>query len=214
MTGLRRLALLAAVLVACVLVALVSRTVSQRTGPVAEGVVQERPATSERTEDGAVAAAHEVLRVFGSTRMYDSRERERVLPSLAGQTGAAAEVDRGFALAARTLGLDERGRSLDGELVSRLVPVGHRTISLDADRAEIAFWVVGLLGVAGETSPVPVMATWTTETLTLEWVDGRWVLTSMRQADGPAPIGSAQVPAPAADIARAARDFEEVLHGR
>ena len=213
MSGLKRLCLLGAVLVTCLLVALTSKALSQRTSPAPAVATAPSSHAPARTEAGAVAAAVDVLRVFGSPRMYDSRERSQILPSVAGTAVTAAEIDRGFELAARTLSVDARGTSPDGVLVSRLVPVGHRTMSFGQDRAEIAVWVVGLLGVAGDSSPVPVTATWTTETVTLEWIDQRWTVTGMRQTDGPTPVGSAQVPSPAEQIARAADQFTEPTYG-
>ena len=94
--------------------------------------------------------------------------------------------------------------------MARSIPVGTRTVSFDPDRAVVAVWSAGLLGVAAPRSSTPVQESWSTETVTLEWTEQGWRWVSFEHADGPAPVGSAQVPADAEAVARAARGFREV----
>lgn len=170
-----------------------------------------------RTEDGAVSAAVGFLQAYGSPEMYDPQERRQIIADItspARRDQVAAQVDEAFTLAAQNLGLNARGRSPAGELIARTVPVGVRTLAYTDDRAVISVWTMGLLGVAGLESRLPVQESWSTETVTLEWTAEGWRWVSLEHVDGPAPIGSAQVPADAAVIADAAREFGEVTHAR
>jgi hypothetical protein len=173
--------------------------------------------TGARTEAGATAAAVEFLTAYGSSAMYDADLRRQIVADVtspAVRTQTQTQVDAAFTLAARSLGLDSRGASPDGQLVARTIPVGARVVAYAPDRAVVAVWTTGLLGVAGLQSPNPVQESWSTETITLDWTPVGWRWASLEHADGPAPIGSAQVPADADAIARAARDFGAVTRGR
>ena len=173
--------------------------------------------TTQQTEQGAVDAALGILALYGSTAMYDASGRR----DLVGRTAAAevedalqAQLDVAFALTARGLGIDARGRSADGTLVARMIPAGYRVVSWSLDRAVVAVWTTGLLGVAGARSRNPVQEHWSTETVTLVWEASEWRWVGLDHQDGPAPVGSPQVPAPADQIALAQRDFAEVGHVR
>jgi hypothetical protein len=171
----------------------------------------------ERSPAGATAAAVRFLTAYGSPAMYDAERRRKVVADITSPTVRSqvqAQVDEAFGLAAQNLGLDERGRSPDGQLVARAVPVGSRVVDFTEDTAVIAVWATALLGVAGLGSPYPVQESWSTETVTLEWTESGWRWVSFQHADGPAPIGSAQVPADAETIARAAQQFAEVVDAR
>lgn len=169
------------------------------------------PADELPTAQSAVAAALDLVSVLGSTAMYDDRSRRAVLDRVAAES-ARAELDRGFRLAADALGLKPEGTAQGGDLVARVTPVGHRLDQFQGETAVVSVWTVGLLGVAGATSAQPVQASWSTETVTLTWLDGRWQWAGLVHAEGPAPVGSAQVPAPPSQLAQQVRDFREPTH--
>lgn len=163
---------------------------------------------ADRAEEDPEAVAVRLLQQLGSVDAYDSERRSAVVDASV-DPELARSLTTGLALAGRAIGLDERGRSEDGSLVARLVPAGSRVLERDADRAVIAVWTVGLLGVAGPTSPHPVVATWSTDTVTLRRDSGRWVVTALNHQDGPAPVGGAQVPAAPTELLRHLREHQE-----
>ena len=153
---------LAGVVVLCLAAGALGRCAAEPAADPQEAVPVTPTATTanaQRTEQGAVDAALDILSLYGSTAMYDvSRRRE-----LVGSTASAevrgdlqAQLDVAFSLAARGLGVDAAGRSADGTLVARMIPAGHRVVSWSADRAVVAVWTTGLLGVAGSRSRNPV----------------------------------------------------------
>lgn len=183
------------------------------------GLAAQQPAagSSARSEAGATDAAVRFLILYGSPAMYDAEQRRRVIAQITAPSVRAQvheQVSSAFDLAARNLGLDDRGDSEKGQLVARTIPVGARVVTYTPDRAVVSVWTTGLLGVAGLGSSNPVQEVWSTETVTLDWTTGGWRWVSFEHEDGPAPIGSAQVPADADAIARAARDFAEVPGAR
>lgn len=197
--------LLPAALAAFVLAALAGRVTSTS----AEGPDASAPSPSTvAVEDDAVRAAQSVVRRLGSRDMYDERSR---LDLLAASLSPAlfASTERAYLLVGETLGLRADGTSGDGALVARLVPVGHRVLQRRPDEVVVAVWTVGLLGVAGPTSPKPVQATWSTETLTMRRQAGRWVCTRLVHEDGPAPVAGAQVPAAPSLLLEQDRRFED-----
>jgi hypothetical protein len=203
---------------ACLLAVVVGRAAAEMWPSPPEPHVQPPsaqavPATAEqRNEAGAVRAALTHLQVVGSADIFDPQRRERLLSSAGVPEEARERFAAGYDLAADALGLDEKGESTQGELVSRTVPVGHRLAQYDGERAVVEVWAVGLLGVAGPTSTLPVQASWSTETLTLEWGGSSWRWTALEHQDGPAPVGSAQVPAAQELILRQVREFQEARH--
>lgn len=193
-----------------------------QTGHPSRGTAAPGPSTNppggagyRQSREGAMAAALDDLAVYGSPAMYDASRRAALI---AGMTSPSVEatlqrqVDAAFTQAGNVLGLDSSGRSAAGTLVARSVPVGTRAVSYDGSRAVVAVWQSGLLGVAGPASRNPVQESWSTETVTLDWVEGTWKWATLQHAEGPVPIGSAQVPASAEAIADAARRFGEVQH--
>lgn len=215
---------LGGVLLLCLVAAVVIRAVGTADEPVVQVAGTATPTmpplatgSDERSEHGATAAAVGFLTAYGSPAMYDDQQRRQVVaditdPSVRSQV--QAQVDEAFGLAAQSLGLDESGQSADGQLVARTIPVGSRVVAFSPDTAVIAVWATGLLGVAGLASPYPVQESWSTETVTLDWTDAGWRWVSFEHADGPAPVGSAQVPADAETIAGTAQQFTEVSHAR
>lgn len=217
------LLVLGTVLLLCMVVAAVARLSQDDAGAAAGGgpraTVTEPDAAvpAPQTEEGAVNAAVNFLQAYGSPAMYHPEQRRRIIndiTSSAVREQVQRQVDEAFSLAATNLGLDEQGQSAGGVLVARTIPVGTRTLAYTEDRAVISVWTTGLLGVAGLTSRLPVQESWSTETVTLEWTPEGWRWVSLEHADGPAPIGSPQVPADADVIAEAARVFAEVSRAR
>ena len=190
------------------------RQAMDRTAPPAVTAVGK--ASGVRTEQGAVAAALEILVLYGSPEMYDPARRHELVD----RTAAAAvrdqlqgQLDAAFALTARSLGVDDTGRSTSGMLVARAIPVGQRVVAYTPDRAVVAVWTTGLLGIAGASSRNPVQESWSTETVTLTWEGDAWRWLELQHLPGPAPVGSPQVPATSDQIASAHKDFAEVPHG-
>lgn len=160
-------------------------------------------APASRDEAGAVAAAVEYLSIYGSEVMFYAPARRAALSEIISDERREAvlqETDRAYALAARTLGVDASGQSPLGTLVARLVPVGVDVVDLEPSRATVSVWATSLLGVSGPGSTVPVQESWSTERVELVWEDDRWLWWDVTHADGPAPVGSTQVPADAAAL--------------
>ena len=168
------------------------------------------PVGYPETQAGAVAAATNYLVAFTQPRMFQPLVRMQVLTVLAGPERAPElirSVDPGMQRAAQTLQVDPNtGTSSMGELVSRLVPVGYKVVSYSNGRARVAIWGTSLAGVAGASSSVPVVNSWATDTVDLEW-DGDWKWAGFVEADGPTPVGTVNPPSPWADIADAATGF-------
>lgn len=163
-----------------------------------------------RTESGAVAAATNYLVAFTQPRMFQPPVRFQVLTVLAGPTRAPdliRAVDPGMQRAAQALRVDPAtGTSAMGQLVSRLVPVGYKVVSFEGDRARVAVWGTSLSGVAGASSSMPVVNTWATDTVDLEW-DGDWKWAGFVESDGPTPVGTVNPPSAWSDIADASTGF-------
>jgi hypothetical protein len=157
-------------------------------------------------EDDPTAAALRAVRVLGSPEMYDASRRDQVLAEIA-DPALASRLTTGLSRAAGGLGIDDSGDSEAGTLVARLVPVGHRVVELSNAHAVVAVWSVGLLGVAGPTSAHPVQATWSTDTVTVSRIDGRWLVTDVAHQEGPAPVGTSQVPAPPSVLLKQVQDY-------
>ena len=190
------------------------RQAIDRTAPPAVTAADKAPGV--RTEQGAVAATLEILGLYGSPEMYDPARRHELVE----RTAASAvrdqlqgQLDAAFALTARSLGVDASGRSTSGTLVARTIPVGQRIVAYTPDRAVVAVWTTGLLGIAETSSRNPVQESWSTETVTLTWEGDAWRWLELQHLPGPAPVGSPQVPATSDQIASAHKDFAEVPHG-
>lgn len=174
------------------------------------------PVGYSRTQAGAVAAATNHLVAFTQPRMFQPLVRTQVLTVLAGPERAPdliRSVDPGMQRAAQTLQVDpSTGSSSMGQLVSRLVPVGYKVVFYSDGRARIAIWGTSLAGVAGASSSVPVVNSWATDTVDLEW-DGDWKWAGFVESDGPTPVGTVNPPSPWADIADAATGFTPYGYG-
>jgi hypothetical protein len=202
---------------ACLLAILVGRAAAEMWPSQPDPPTPEDAAASieeQRTEAGAVRAALNHLRVVGSPDIFVPDRRELLLATAGVPEEARDRFAVGYDLAADALGLDDSGQPREGELVSRTVPVGHRLTEYDGHRAVVEVWAVGLLGVAGPTSTLPVQASWSTESITLEWDGNGWRWTALSHQDGPAPVGSAQVPAAPELLLRHVREFQEPRHDR
>lgn len=199
---------------ACLLAVAAGRAASQVWPPTPVGQGAQEVAAPHRAEarsqEGAVRAALAHVRLLGSPAMFDSERREVLLARAGVPREARKDFEDGYRLAADALGLGQNGAPVEGELVARTVPVGHRVSNYDGRQAVVQIWTVGLLGVAGATSTLPVQASWSTETITLEWQPEGWRWISLQHQEGPAPVGSAQVPAPPDLLLRHVEEFAEV----
>lgn len=168
------------------------------------------PVGYPHTQSGAVAAATNYLVAFTQPRMFQLPVRFQVLSVLAGPTRTPdliRAVEPGMQRAAQTLRVDPAtGTSGMGQLVSRLVPVGYKVVSFEGDRARVAVWGTSLSGVAGASSSMPVVNTWATDTVDLEW-DGDWKWAGFVESDGPTPVGTVNPPSAWSDIADASTGF-------
>lgn len=174
------------------------------------------PVGYPQTEAGAISAATNHLVAFTQPRMFQPLVRLQVLTVLAGPRRAPEllrSVDPGMQRAAATLQVDPAtGTSSMGQLVSRLTPVGYRVVSYGPERARIAVWATSLSGVAGASSSVPVVTSWATDTVDLEW-DGDWKWTGFVESAGPTPVGTVDPPSAWSEIADAATGFSPYGYG-
>lgn len=168
------------------------------------------------TAAGAVAAATNYLVAQSDPQMYVADRRHAVLETIAAPGQAdqlIAQVEPGIQLAARGLGLDASGRSNDGVLVSRVLPLGWHLDSYQSDRARVAVWYGTLAGVAALHSQTPVTTEYATESIDLVWAAGDWKWSGLVHADGPAPVGGVQPPSSADQIALAVQSFQPYAYG-
>jgi hypothetical protein len=96
----------------------------------------------------------------------------------------------------------------EDELVARGAAMGTRVTTYTDEVATIDVWMTGLVGVTDRDAPMPVSASWTTYTLTLQWQAGDWKLSAITSVNGPTPLDAgSDNPSSIDDFRTADREF-------
>ncbi|MGW2106335.1 hypothetical protein [Streptomyces sp. NPDC001948] len=93
--------------------------------------------------------------------------------------------DRDASKVVASLGLDSAGSA---HMIMRASPVGTQVGSYSPQVSTVKIWMSELVGTTSANSPLPVSASWTTYTLTLQWQRGDWKLADISQSAGPTPL--------------------------
>ncbi len=186
--------------------------VTTKTGDIPSGFAHD--------EQGAQSAAANYSVALGSAEMFDAAQRHRIVNTVYAPDVAArrqADLDNAYSNEAflRNIGLGKDGTAPAGQtFISRVVPVGTKTVSLSGNSASVAVWYTSLFGLSGEASTNPVSESWYTTTYQLTWVDNDWKVVDFQQKDGPVPVGRDQRASTADDMTKAVEEYGGFTYAR
>lgn len=148
------------------------------------------PVGYPNTQAGAVAAATNYLGILnGSPILLTDAGRTAAINAAALPDKAAAldaQLAPGLRRVATALSVDQSGKSRNGALALRVVPLGYSVTNFTADKsAVIQVWHAQMIGVAGGASQVPVQMTYWTGTVSLVWDGKDWKWSGVEVANGP-----------------------------
>ncbi|MBR7833597.1 hypothetical protein KDL01_09995, partial [Actinospica durhamensis] len=176
------------------------------------------PVGYPHTTAGAEAAAANYVVAFNSADMVYAWQRDKLVNAIADPAIASTlqgQFDAAYAQIDTTYGLSGSGAAPSGQtFVERAAPVGVSLVSTSGDTATVSVWAVTLAGLAGANSQHAVSEDWVTVTVTLNWTHGDWKWFSFQSADGPAPLGGLQTPAPGTTLQAAVNKYGELRYGR
>lgn len=155
----------------------------------AKKLVSGVPVGYSHNQGGAVQAAVN-YQVARSSAAYftDEKARHATLTAMMASQARERQIrndDIGMQQVLTSLGVTA---SNEGELVARTAAMGTRVITYTDQVATVEVWMAGLVGVTDRNAPMPVSASWTTYTLTLQWQSGDWKLASITSVNGPTPL--------------------------
>jgi hypothetical protein len=173
------------------------------------------PVGYQHSEQGAVAAAANYVKVLSSTLVLDQASRRKAIDTIAAPE-ARGRLQRAFdqdiGLLAKGLGVTA-GSADAGTVLLRAVPVGWRVEKYSGDRATVAIWITSVGGSLGDPPRgMPVREVWGTTTVQLRWVDGDWKQLDTTNTDGPVPIADAAPPTEASRLIPQAQEFKEFTY--
>ncbi|MDX3435633.1 hypothetical protein PV701_09760 [Streptomyces stelliscabiei] len=159
------------------------------TKSTAKKLVNGVPVGYTHNQAGAVQAAVN-YQVARSSAAYFTDEKARHATLTAMMTSQALERqirndDTGMQQVLTSLGIT--AGSAD-ELVARGAAMGTRVTTYTDQVATVDVWMAGLIGVTDKNAPMPVSASWTTYTLTLQWQSNDWKLNAITSVNGPTPL--------------------------
>ena len=176
------------------------------------------PAGYPKTREGAQSAAVNYAVAYGSADMFVAERRRQIVDAIVERSrreDLLRQLDQAFTAVARGYQLDESGQPPDGlTFVARTAPIGVRLVEYGGGKATVDVWTTGVVGLAGEGSPMPVTEAWSTSTVRLEWSDNDWKWVSFAQRDGPVPMSGMQPPSGADEVAAGVQDFSELQYAR
>jgi hypothetical protein len=179
-------------------------------GTSARRTVDGVPVGYAHSEAGAVQAAVN-YQVARSSAAYftDLDVRHRVISAMATAEARGALMRNDDAAVEQVLGSFGIAEGSGNALVARAAPLGTKVDSCSGQVATVAVWMAGLIGTVDENAPLPVSASWSTYTLTLQWQDGDWKLASVSSAPGPTPLETGgQVPSSVEEFRHADEEFD------
>jgi len=177
------------------------------------------PSGFAHDRQGVQSAAANYAVSLGSTGMFRKDSRDKIVDSLFTTEAAAklkAPLDKAYSasLLAR-LGLDAGGNAPEGStFVSRVTPVGTKTVAYGGTTATVEVWYVGLSGIAGETSTSPVTSSWNTWTYDMRWSGDDWKIVSYSEKDGPTPVPGDDRAAASDEISKAIDEYGGFTYAR
>lgn len=159
------------------------------TKSTAKRLVNGVPVGYTHNQGGAVQAAVN-YQVARSSAAYFTDEKARHATLTAMMTSQALQRqirndDTGMQQVLTSLGIT--AGSAD-ELVARGAAMGTRVTTYTDQVATVDVWMAGLVGVTDKNAPMPVSASWTTYTLTLQWQSNDWKLNAITSVNGPSPL--------------------------
>ena len=159
------------------------------TKSTAKKLVSGVPVGYTPNQAGAVQAAVN-YQVARSSAAYFTDEKVRHATLAAMMTSEALDRqtrndDNGMQQVLSSLGVTSGNGD---ELVARGAAMGTRVTTYTDQVATVEVWMAGLVGVTDTNAPMPVSASWTTYTLTLQWQSGDWKLASINSVNGPTPL--------------------------
>jgi hypothetical protein len=168
------------------------------------------PVGYAHTRQGAVEAAvnYEIAR---SSPAYftDTAVRHRVIEAMATRESRADLIrndDTGMKQVLVSLGVNDTNADT---LVARAAAMGTKVDSYSSTVATVEVWMAGLIGTTSTSAPLPVSASWTTYTLTVQWQDGDWRLATVNSVAGPTPLDTGgSDPSSVSDFRTADRAFD------
>ncbi|MET8581280.1 hypothetical protein ABZX39_10335 [Streptomyces collinus] len=177
------------------------------------------PTGFAHTEQGAQSAASNYAVALGSTGMFRKDSRHTLLDLLYTSDAASrlqTPMDQAYSAEfLGRMGLDPSGNPPHGStFVSRVVPIGTTVRQYQDDKAKVAVWYLGLIGMAGNTSTDPVTSSWKTWTFDLRWSDGDWKIASDTQKNGPAPVPGDDKAATSDEISKATEEYGGFTYAR
>jgi hypothetical protein len=188
-------------------------TAGQASGS-ADGV----PVGYPHSVSGAESAAANYVVAFYSAGMVYPSLRARLVNAIADPAIASelqGQFDATYSNIDTNNGLTSQGVAPAGQtFVLRTSPMGVSLVSDSGNTATVAVWIVSLVGLAGAGSQHAVEENWATITTTLTWNDGDWKWYSVVVADGPAPLGGLQTPAPGQTLQAAVNKFGGLKYAR
>ncbi|MFH8405458.1 hypothetical protein ACH4FX_11885 [Streptomyces sp. NPDC018019] len=172
-----------------------------------------------KTEQGAQSAAANYAVALGSDGMFKADSRHAIVDQVYTPQAAArlkGSQDKAYSAEfLRKLGLDAAGNAPKGmTFISRTIPVGTKVEQFGDDKAKVAVWYTGLIGMAGPGSTDPVRTDWQTWTFDLSWSGGDWKITNDSQKSGPAPVAGDIPAAGAGEISKAVKDYGGFTYAR
>lgn len=168
------------------------------------------PVGYSHIRQGAVDAAvnYEIAR---SSREYftDTAVRHRIIAAMATRESRAELThndDQGMNKVLVSLGVNDTNAD---SLVARAAAMGTKVDSYSSTVATVEVWMAGLIGTTSTSAPLPVSASWSTYTLTLQWEDGDWRLAAVNSVVGPTPLDTGgDTPSSVDDFRTADREFD------
>ncbi|MEU5633772.1 hypothetical protein ACH47C_17635 [Streptomyces rishiriensis] len=159
------------------------------TKSTAKKLVNGVPVGYAHNQAGAVQAAVN-YQVARSSAAYFTDEKARHATLTAMMTSQSQERqirndDTGMQQVLTSLGVTAGS---EDELVARGAAMGTRVTTYTDQVATVDVWMAGLVGVTDKNAPMPVSASWTTYTLTLQWQSGDWKLSAITSVNGPTPL--------------------------
>ncbi|WP_445517314.1 hypothetical protein [Streptomyces sp. NEAU-174] len=147
------------------------------------------PVGYAHSQVGAVQAAvnYQVAR-SSATYFTDEKVRRATLTAMMTRRALDGQIrndDTGMQQVLTSLGVTSGN---EDELVARGAAMGTRVTTYTDQVATVEVWMAGLVGVTNNDAPMPVSASWTTYTLTLQWESGDWKLASIASVNGPTPL--------------------------
>lgn len=190
-------------------------TGQQPVGTSANGIATGYP----HTDQGAQSAAANYAVALGSADMFRTDTRRTVLTTLADPTALPTlqtRLDQAFSpeTTAR-YGLDAAGKAPKNlTFISRTVPIGTDLTNYSDTGTKVDVWCNSLLGLTGQSSPIPVTENWYTLSITMRWTGSDWKLIDYSRKAGPAPLPADQQAATSEEITGAVQQFGGFRYAR